>query len=85
MYLVSLNLQRHNKSMYMRCVQVFDNFVLYLGHEHESFSTATNKKRKKNEPKKVKPRLSLFGGWGLFGVLGDHLQVGHKSLGILDF
>jgi len=66
-------------------VQVFDNFVLYLGHEHESFSTATNKKRRKNEPKKVKPRLSLFGGWGLFGVLGDHLQVGHKSLGILDF
>jgi len=49
------------------------------------FQRQATKKKKKKRAKKVKPRLSLFGGWGLFGVLGDHLQVGHKSLGILDF
>lgn len=58
MYLVSVNLQRHNKSLYMRCVQVFDNFVLYLGHEHESFSTAKHKKKKKEKTKKKRAKKS---------------------------
>jgi len=47
----------------------------------------TKKKRKDYEKtsEKVKPRLSLFSGCGDFVVLGDNLQVRHKSYGILDF
>jgi len=52
-------------------VQVFDNFVLYLGHEHESFSTATNKKKEEKTSQKsqatFEPVLRLGAFWGTGG------------------
>lgn len=88
MYLVSVYLcifvsaARHNKSMCIRCVRVFDNFVLYLGHEHESlfFKQATKSDQTRgNQKSSHVSSLVLLGGVGEVVAKGDHLQVGHKS------